>query len=73
MLTLGIGSTGLCYILLKGALIPRYLAWWGLAGYAIFSVGAVLEFWDIKAGLILSIPGGLFELFFGGWWLFKKS
>ncbi|MDX1913170.1 MAG: DUF4386 domain-containing protein [Saprospiraceae bacterium] len=71
MLTLGVGSLGLCYAFLKGGITPRYLAWWGLVGYAIFTLGAVLELFGIEAGLMLSVPGGLFEVFFGGWLLFK--
>jgi hypothetical protein len=42
-----------------------WLALWGLAGYAIFATGALLELLGFSYGLTLSIPGGIFELVFG--------
>ena len=42
-----------------------FLAIYGLAGYAIFLVGAILEILGHNVGVALSIPGGLFEIAFG--------
>lgn len=67
MATLGLGSLFFCGLLHRSGLVPRRLAAWGFVGYAIFLAGAILEVFGVRAGLVLSIPGGLFELFFGGW------
>ena len=45
--------------------MPKFLAVHGLAGYAIFLAGAILEILGHNAGVALSIPGGLFEIAFG--------
>lgn len=68
MLGLAIGSLFFCWHLLRAALVPAFLAWWGFIGYAIFAAGAVLELAGVTgAGLWCSILGGLFEVFFGVW------
>jgi hypothetical protein len=61
----------MCVLLFRTMLVPRALAAWGLLGYAIFLTGAVAELLQIHIGLMLSIPGGLFELAFGLWLLLK--
>ena len=65
MIGLGIGSVPFCWVLLREALAHRYLAILGIAGYAVFALGYVLELFGISAGLALAVPGGLFELIFG--------
>lgn len=67
MAALGLGSLFFCRLLYRAGLVPRPLAMWGLIGYAVFLTGALLELLAVPAGLVLSIPGGLFEVFFGGW------
>ncbi len=67
MATLGLGSLFFCRLLFRYQLVPGPLAMWGLVGYAIFLLGAMLELFGVPAGLALSVPGGLFEIFFGGW------
>jgi hypothetical protein len=67
MTSLGSGGIFLCALLLRTGLIPRFLAAWGLAGYAIFLAGAVAELFGYHIGLMLAVPGGLFELAFGFW------
>jgi hypothetical protein len=62
MLAVGAGGLLLCRVLLKENFVPRFLAVYGLAGYAIFLAGAILGH---NAGVALSIPGGLFEIAFG--------
>lgn len=39
--------------------------------YAIFLAGAIAEILGIHTGLMLLIPGGLFELVLGFWLLIK--
>lgn len=38
---------------------------YGLAGYALFLAGAMLEVLGHNVGVALSIPGGIFEIAFG--------
>ena len=62
MATLGVGSILFCWALLRSGLLPRFLAAWGMAGYAIFALGSVLQLTGYVVGLAMSIPGGLFEV-----------
>ena len=71
MSTLGITGLLLCYTLYKAKLVPRVLAVWGLVGYAIIFVGMLSEMMGSGLGLASSIPGGLWEIFIGGWLIVK--
>ena len=71
MAVLGFGSLFFCALLYRCRLVPRFLAAWGFIGYAVFFVGAVLEMAGLPYGVILSIPGGLFEIAFGIWLITK--
>ncbi|HEX8080328.1 MAG TPA: DUF4386 domain-containing protein [Jatrophihabitans sp.] len=71
MTALGIGSIFFCWTLLKSGLLPRFLATYGIAGYAIFALGSVLELSGYGVGLAMSIPGGLFEVAAGSFLLVK--
>lgn len=71
MIVLGIGSTGACYVLYKTRLLPSFIGLWGMCGYVLLVIGSLLECFAVPAGLILSIPGGLFELTFGVWLIVK--
>jgi hypothetical protein len=71
MIFLGIAGVMLCYVFYRMKLVPRILAVWGLAGYAIHLGGAVLEVLGFNVGLIPVIPGGLWELFIGVWLIAK--
>ena len=51
-----------------GASHPRA---WGVAGYAIHLAGAIAEIFGIHVGLLMSLPGGLFEVAFGIWLIAK--
>jgi hypothetical protein len=65
MLALGVGSVPFCRALQRDQLVPRWLAVWGLSGYAALAVGALLELVGLPVGLVLAIPGGLFEVALG--------
>src|SRR4051812_44384471 len=65
---LAIGSLFFCALLFRTGLVPRFLAVWGLIGYACFAGGNLLELFGVAgAGLVSSIPGGLFEVTFAIW------
>jgi hypothetical protein len=61
MIALGVGSVPFCYLAYRARLIPRFLAALGMAGYAILSAGYALDILGLDVGLLLAIPGGLFE------------
>jgi hypothetical protein len=71
MAVLGFGSLFFCALLYRCRLVPPFLAAWGFVGYAIFFLGAVAEIAGLPYGIILSIPGGLFEIVFGIWLIAK--
>ena len=51
--------------------MPRTLAAWGVIGYTIHIAGAIAEIFGIHVGLMLSLPGGFFELALGFWLIAK--
>lgn len=65
MIILGLGSLPLCYLLFKERLVPAALSILGLLGYALLALGACLELFGYSVGVLLSVPGGLFEVIFG--------
>ncbi len=71
MIGLCAGSIPLFWTLVKVRAMPRWLGLWGVIGYAIFGTGAALEIYDVSAGVMLSIPGGIFEVTFAIYLLWK--
>jgi hypothetical protein len=69
--TLGFGALFMTWFLFQKRLVPRALAAWGVLGYAIHITGAVAEIFGIHIGLVLSLPGGFFELGLGVWLIAK--
>jgi hypothetical protein len=67
----GIGGLMLCYLLYQSKLVPRLLTIWGAAGYVIFISGTICELFEINIGVMLSLPGGLFEIFLSIWLIVK--
>jgi Domain of unknown function (DUF4386) len=65
MLILGVGSVLFCRALLRDQLVPRWLVVWGIVGYALLAIGALLELVGLAVGLVLAVPGGLFEVALG--------
>jgi hypothetical protein len=73
----GLGGLIFSYLLYQSNLIPRLLSVLGLIGYALLSIGVLLDLlgyfsMSTNAGTLLEIPGGLFELFLPVW-LFVKG
>jgi Domain of unknown function (DUF4386) len=71
MITLGISGLILCYSFYESRLVPRFLAVWGLVGYATILCGSVLEVLGFNLLTIHAIPGGLWEVFIGVWLIVK--
>ena len=71
MMALGIGSVPFWYLAYRVRLIPRILAALGMAGYAIFFTGYALDILGLDVGLLLAIPGGLFEIAVALWLIVK--
>ncbi len=71
MAALGLGSLPFCYLLYRARLIPRPMAILGLTGYAALLAGSLLEVFGYDLAMIHYAPGGLFELIFPIWLIFK--
>jgi hypothetical protein len=71
MSALGVSGLILCYTLYRAKLAPRWLAVWGLVGYATILIGMVSAVMGSGLGDISSIPGGLWEVFAGVWLIAK--
>ncbi len=69
--TLAFGALFMTWFLFGSRTVPRTLALWGVVGYAIHLTGAISEIFGIHASLLLSLPGGLFEVAFGIWLIAK--
>jgi hypothetical protein len=74
----GVGGVILTYLLFVSRLVPRPIALLGLVGYVSLTVGVPLDLLgvlhlDQGAGLLLVVPGGLFELLFLPVWLIAKG
>ncbi len=71
MCALGLSGLMLNYVFYRARLVPRWIAVWGLVGYAIIFGGMVSEVMGSGLGLVSSLPGGLWEVFIGGWLIAK--
>jgi len=68
------GSTVFSYLLLRGRLIPVWLAWLGVVGSALLVVMLPLQLAGFAHGLITQVvwlPVAVFELTLGPWFLIK--
>ena len=70
-LALAFGALFLAALLFRTRLVPRWLAALGLIGYATHMVGAAAEIFGVPIGLVLLIPGAIFELALPAWLLTK--
>ena len=71
MLALGLGSIVLCYHMFRTKLVPRSLSLLGLFGYVALTGSSCLSILGYEPGALLFIPGGLFEVIFPLWLIFK--
>lgn len=71
-MALGVGCIFLCALLFRTRLIPRFLSIAGLIGYPILVAGTIAEIFGLHIGLLLTIPGMVFELVLP-FWLFIKG
>ena len=71
MAALGAGSVVFCRTLLRSELLPRVLAAGGMVGYTVFALGSVLQLSGYQVGLMLSVPGAIFEVAAGCYLLVK--
>jgi hypothetical protein len=71
-----LGGLIFSYLLYSSKLIPRYLSGLGILGYGILLLGVLLNMFsnfniNDGAGMLLYLPGGLFELFLPVWLFIK--
>lgn len=71
MSTLGLSGLILNYVFLRAKLVPRWVAVWGLVGYAAILFGMLSAIMGSGLGDVSSIPGGLWEVFIGVWLIVK--
>lgn len=71
MMALGVAGLVLCSAFLRTSLIPRWLAVWGLVGYAVLLVGSVLQILGLELNSMHVAVGGLWEVFIGVWLIVK--
>ena len=67
----GLGGLMFVSVLYISKLVPRLFSYWGFIGYLVFVSGTILELFGNSVGVILSIPGGLFEIFLSLWLIVK--
>lgn len=64
MLALAFGSIPMCWVLLKAHLVPGWIAVTGLIGYTVLFIGSLLGALSYELGIIINIPGMIFEIAF---------
>jgi hypothetical protein len=67
----GIGGVMMAVLLYRSRLVPRLLPIWGVVGYLVFATGTLMEMFGLPYGVILALPGGLFELALSGWLIIR--
>lgn len=67
----GFGGLLFCALLYKSKLVPRFMSIWGVIGYIVFISGTIFELFGYEVGVLLSIPGGLFEITLSLWLIIK--
>ncbi len=71
MLVLSLGSLPFAYLLYQSKLIPRFISVLGFIGYIALLLWSVLTISGFTPGMLLFIPGALFEIIFPIWLLAK--
>ena len=67
----GMGGLLFTAVLFKSKIVSRVFSIWGLIGYTVFFTGTIFELFGSSVGVMLSIPGGLFEVALSLWLIFK--
>jgi hypothetical protein len=67
----GIAGLMFCYLLYGSRLIPRFMSVLGIIGYPLSLVVPLLDMFGHSAGMILFLPGSLFEIVFPIWLIVK--
>ena len=67
----GLGGLLFVSILYKSKIVPRLFSIWGFIGYIIFVSGTISELFGSNLGVLLALPGGLFEIALSLWLIFK--
>jgi hypothetical protein len=70
-IALAFGSLSLWVYGFRVRLIPRAFAAWGLVGYVFLMAGCIAELFGFRIGMMMLIPGALFELALPVWLIFK--
>lgn len=69
---LGLGSIAFFILFLKSRYLPKAIAIWGICSYTLVTLGSFISIiYDNNAYMILGSQTILFEIFIGGWLLFK--
>ncbi len=73
-----LGGLMFTFMLYQSILIPRFISIWGFIGYVLVLASAVLDIFGIidtihGAGVIMYLPGGLFEAILLPIWLIVKG
>ncbi|QJD88122.1 DUF4386 domain-containing protein [Cohnella herbarum] len=71
MLVLSLGSLMFCYLLYRSQLVPRILSVIGLIGYVALLASSCLGIIGKDPGMLLFIPGAVFEIVFPIWLIVK--
>lgn len=71
MMLWGIGGLCFCYLLYKSNIVHLVFSLCGCLGYLIFITGCVLELVGLPYGILLSLPGGIFEITLSIWFIAK--
>jgi len=67
----GLGGLLFVAVLYKSRIVSRVFSVWGFVGYAVFIAGTIFELFGSSVGVLLAIPGGLFEVSLSLWLIFK--
>lgn len=67
----GLGGLLFTAVLYKSKVVPRVFSIWGFVGYIIFIAGTISELFASNLGVVLALPGGLFELGLSVWLIAK--
>jgi hypothetical protein len=71
-----VGSTLFCWLLLRGRMVPVWLAWLGVVGSALIVVGLPLQLAQVLTGPVTQwmwLPVAVFELVVAFWLMIKGA